>query len=138
MKFPAELKYTETHEWAKVGDDGLLWVGITDAAQDMLGDLVFVGDVKVGATLKAGETAGVVESVKAASDIYAPVDGEVVAFNDALEAEPQQLNSDPYGAWIFKMKTSAPDSQVCAGQHISSGWTTGDGNGCWSARLDTG
>ncbi len=107
MKFPTELKYTETHEWAKKGDDGLLWVGITDAAQDMLGDLVFVGDVKVGQTLKAGETAGVVESVKAASDIYAPVDGEVVAFNDALESEPQKLNSDPYGAWIFKMKTVA-------------------------------
>jgi glycine cleavage system H protein len=107
MKFPAELKYTQTHEWARVGDDGLLWVGITDAAQDMLGDLVYVGDVKVGQTLKAGQTAGVVESVKAASDIYAPVDGEVVAFNDALESEPQQLNSDPYSAWIFKMKTSA-------------------------------
>jgi glycine cleavage system H protein len=107
MKFPADLKYTQTHEWARMGDDGLLWVGITDAAQDMLGDLVYVGDVKVGATLKAGDTAGVVESVKAASDIYAPVDGEVVAFNDALEAEPQQLNGDPYGAWIFKMKTSA-------------------------------
>jgi glycine cleavage system H protein len=107
MKFPTELKYTSTHEWARKGDDGLLWVGITDAAQDTLGDLVFVGDVKVGQALKAGETAGVVESVKAASDIYAPVDGEVVAFNDALESEPQRLNSDPYGAWIFKMKTSA-------------------------------
>ena len=107
MKFPAELKYTSTHEWAKQGDDGLLWVGITDAAQDMLGDLVFVGDIKVGQTLKAGETAGVVESVKAASDIYAPVDGEVIAFNDALESEPQQINADPYAAWIFKMKTAA-------------------------------
>ena len=107
MKFPAELKYTQTHEWVKQGDDGLVWIGITDAAQDMLGDLVFVGDVKVGQTLKAGETAGVVESVKAASDIYAPVDGEIVAFNEALESEPQQLNSDPYGAWIFKMKTAA-------------------------------
>jgi len=107
MKFPAELKYTQTHEWAKKGPDGLLWVGITDAAQDMLGDLVFVGDIKVGHTLKAGETAGVVESVKAASDIYAPVDGEVVAFNDALESEPQKLNAEPYDAWIFKMKTSA-------------------------------
>lgn len=107
MNFPKELKYTTTHEWAKQGDDGLLWVGITDAAQDMLGDLVFVGDVKVGQTLKAGETAGVVESVKAASDIYAPVDGEIVAFNDALESEPQQINSDPYAAWIFKMKTGA-------------------------------
>ena len=107
MKFPDDLKYTPTHEWAKVGADGLLWVGITDAAQDMLGDLVFVGDVKVGQTLKAGETAGVVESVKAASDIYAPVDGEVVAFNDALDGEPQKLNAEPYGAWIFKMKTTA-------------------------------
>jgi glycine cleavage system H protein len=68
---------------------------------------VFVGDVKVGQALKAGETAGVVESVKAASDIYAPVDGEVVAFNDALESEPQQINGDPYSAWIFKMKTTA-------------------------------
>jgi glycine cleavage system H protein len=107
MNFPKDLKYTATHEWVKKGDDGLLWVGITDAAQDMLGDLVFVGDVKVGQSLKAGETAGVVESVKAASDIYAPVDGEVVAFNDALESEPQKLNGDPYGAWIFKLKTGA-------------------------------
>lgn len=107
MQFPEQLKYTPTHEWVKQGDDGLIWVGITDTAQDMLGDLVFVGDVKVGQTLKAGETAGVVESVKAASDIYAPVDGEVVAFNDALEAEPQKLNSGPYDAWIFKMKTTA-------------------------------
>ncbi|HVG03533.1 MAG TPA: glycine cleavage system protein GcvH [Burkholderiaceae bacterium] len=108
MQFPEQLKYTSTHEWVKQGEDGLIWVGITDAAQDMLGDLVFVGDVKVGQTLKAGETAGVVESVKAASDIYAPVDGEVVAFNDALEAEPQKLNSGPYDAWIFKMKSAKP------------------------------
>ena len=85
MNIPSNLKYTASHEWVKVGDDGLLWIGITDAAQDMLGDLVFVGDFKVGDTLKAGETAGVVESVKAASDVYAPVDGEIVAFNDALE-----------------------------------------------------
>ena len=108
MQCPEQLKYTPTHEWVKLGDDGLIWVGITDAAQDMLGDLVFVGDVKVGQTLKAGETAGVVESVKAASDIYAPVDGDVVAFNDALEAEPQKLNSAPYDMWIFKMKSTSP------------------------------
>jgi glycine cleavage system H protein len=107
MNIPANLKYTASHEWVKKGDDGLLWIGITDAAQDMLGDLVFVGDFKVGATLKAGETAGVVESVKAASDVYAPVEGEIVAFNDALGSEPQQLNSAPYDAWIFKMKTGA-------------------------------
>ena len=106
MNFPKDLKYTASHEWAKVGDDGLLWVGITDAAQDMLGDLVYVGDVKLGSTLKAGDTAGVVESVKAASDIYAPVTGEVVAFNAKLGDEPQTINSDPYGAWIFKLKSS--------------------------------
>lgn len=107
MQFPATLKYTSSHEWVKKGDDGLLWIGITDAAQDMLGDLVFVGDFKVGATLKAGETAGVVESVKAASDVYAPVDGEIVAFNESLGSEPQQLNANPYDAWIFKMKSTA-------------------------------
>jgi glycine cleavage system H protein len=106
MIIPAQLKYTNSHEWVKQGDDGLLWVGITDAAQDMLGDLVFVGDFKVGASLKAGDTVGVVESVKAASDVYAPVEGEVVAFNESLSDEPQQLNTQPYEAWIFKLKTS--------------------------------
>jgi len=107
MKFPPELKYTESHEWAKLGPDVLIWVGITDVAQDMLGDLVFVGDVKVGTSLRAGETAGVVESVKAASDIYAPVHGEVAAFNEVLADEPQKVNADPYDAWIFKLKSSA-------------------------------
>lgn len=105
MNIPANLKYTNSHEWAKVGDDGLVWVGITDAAQDMLGDLVYVGDVKVGDALKAGDTAGVVESVKAASDVYAPVAGEVAAFNDALGDAPQLLNQSPYDTWIFKLKT---------------------------------
>ena len=121
MKFPADLKYTESHEWVRKGDDGLLWIGITDAAQDMLGDLVFVGDFKVGAKLRAGETAGVVESVKAASDVYAPVDGEVAAFNETLGSEPQQLNSAPYEAWIFKMKSSASiDGLLDAGTYEAS------------------
>ena len=106
MTIPTQLKYTNSHEWVKQGDDGLLWVGITDAAQDMLGDLVFVGDFKVGESLKAGDTVGVVESVKAASDVYAPVEGEVVAFNESLSDEPQQLNTQPYEAWIIKLKTS--------------------------------
>lgn len=106
MNFPNELKYSSSHEWAKVGADGLVWVGISDAAQDMLGDLVFVGDFKVGEKVKAGDTAGVVESVKAASDVYAPITGEIVAFNDKLTDEPQVINNDPYGAWIFKMKTA--------------------------------
>jgi glycine cleavage system H protein len=88
-------------------DDGLAVVGITDHAQQSLGDIVFVGDVKVGAVLKAGDTAAVVESVKAASDIYAPLPGEVVAFNATLENEPQQINEQPYGAWIFKLRPAA-------------------------------
>lgn len=107
MTIPADRSYTPSHEWVKRGDDDLVWVGITDAAQDMLGDLVFVGDFKVGSTLKAGETAGVVESVKAASDVYVPVDGEIVAFNDSLDTEPQRLNTAPYDTWIFKLKTPA-------------------------------
>jgi len=103
MNLPAELKYTASHEWVRV-EDGVLVVGITDPAQDMLGDLVFVGDVKVGARLEAGATAGVVESVKAASDIHAPVAGEIIAFNQELADTPDMLNTDPYQAWIFKLR----------------------------------
>ncbi len=103
MSLPTDRKYTSSHEWVKAEGDVFV-VGITDNAQDQLGDLVFVGDVNVGATLKAGETAGVVESVKAASDIYAPVDGEIVAFNDELEANPNLINESAYTAWIFKIK----------------------------------
>ena len=104
MHLPPELRYTASHEWIRMDDDGLAVVGITDHAQQSLGDIVFVGDVKVGAVLKAGDTAAVVESVKAASDIYAPLPGEVVAFNATLENEPQQINEQPYGAWIFKLR----------------------------------
>jgi glycine cleavage system H protein len=103
MEFPQNLKYTKTHEWVRRDGDSLL-VGISDAAQDMLGELVFVGDVKVGETLAAGDTAGVVESVKAASDIYAPVAGEILEFNGALETEPQKLNQTPYALWIYRLK----------------------------------
>ena len=104
MNFPADLKYAESHEWVRAEADGTYTVGISDAAQDMLGDMVFCGDVKVGETLSKGDTAGVVESVKAASDVYMPVDGEITAFNADLDAHPDQINSDPYGAWIFKVK----------------------------------
>ena len=103
MSIPSDRKYVASHEWIMAEGDVLL-VGITDPAQDQLGDLVFVGDVRVGVKLKAGETAGVVESVKAASDIYAPIDGEVIAFNDALNDEPEVINADPYGTWIYKFK----------------------------------
>jgi glycine cleavage system H protein len=103
MSIPSDRKYASSHEWIKADGDVMV-VGITDPAQDQLGDLVFVGDVRVGAKLKSGETAGVVESVKAASDIYAPINGEVVAFNDALNDSPEKINADPYGTWIFKLK----------------------------------
>ncbi|MFV9474853.1 glycine cleavage system protein GcvH [Advenella sp. RU8] len=103
MNLPTDRKYTKTHEWVLAEGDVFV-VGITDNAQDQLGDLVYVGDVNVGDTLNAGETAAVVESVKAASDIYAPVDGEIVAFNEALEEEPNLINEDAYANWIFKIK----------------------------------
>ncbi len=107
MNLPTDRKYTKTHEWVLVEDDVFV-VGITDNAQDQLGDLVYVGDVNVGDALNAGETAAVVESVKAASDIYAPVDGEIVAFNQALEEEPNLINEDAYVNWIFKIKPNNP------------------------------
>lgn len=103
MSIPNDRKYVASHEWIVV-EGGVLLIGITDPAQDQLGDLVYVGDVRVGAKLKAGETAGVVESVKAASDIYAPVAGEVIAFNDELNDAPEAINANPYGTWIYKMK----------------------------------
>ncbi|MFA5490100.1 MAG: glycine cleavage system protein GcvH [Candidimonas sp.] len=107
MSLPTDRKYTSSHEWVKAEGD-VFAVGITDNAQDQLGDLVFVGDFEVGAALAAGQTAGVVESVKAASDIYAPVDGEIVAFNDALSDEPNRINEAAFDTWIFKIKPANP------------------------------
>ena len=103
MSLPTDCKYTKSHEWVKPEGEVLV-VGITDIAQEQLGDIVFVGDVKVGTRLSAGDAAGVVESVKAASDIYAPVEGEVVAFNSALEDNPSLINESAYTTWIFKLK----------------------------------
>ena len=103
MSLPTDRKYAASHEWARLDGDVIL-VGITDNAQDQLGDLVYVGDVNVGARLEAGEAAGVVESVKAASDIYAPVAGEVVEFNEELNDQPHLINETPYETWIFKLK----------------------------------
>ncbi|MBV2179878.1 MAG: glycine cleavage system protein GcvH [Castellaniella sp.] len=103
MSIPNDRKYTASHEWVKADGDCFL-VGITDDAQDQLGDLVFVGDVQVGAHLSAGDTAAVVESVKAASDIYAPVAGEVIAFNEALNDQPGLINAGAYDQWIFKIR----------------------------------
>ncbi|UVL45961.1 glycine cleavage system protein GcvH [Pseudomonas moraviensis] len=103
---PAELRFAESHEWARLEADGTVTVGISDHAQEALGDVVFVELTEVGKVFAAGDQSGVVESVKAASDIYAPVSGEVIAINEELSGSPELLNSDPYGAWIFKLKLS--------------------------------
>ncbi|WP_028357191.1 glycine cleavage system protein GcvH [Brackiella oedipodis] len=108
MSLPTDRKYTSSHEWIQKEGDVFV-VGITDDAQEQLGDLVFVGEVEVGAKLGAEEQAGVVESVKAASDIYAPVAGEITEFNEALDAEPNLINEDAYKHWIFKIKPDNPD-----------------------------
>lgn len=103
MDLPTDRRYAATHEWVRQKGNEVE-VGITDLAQEQLGDLVFVGDVKIGARLMAGEPAGTVESVKAASDIHAPVNGQVTAFNDELSADPAQVNEAAFDAWIFRMR----------------------------------
>jgi glycine cleavage system H protein len=104
---PADLKYLPSHEWARVEADGTLTVGISDHAQSALGDLVFVEVPEVGRVVKAGDAFAVVESVKAASDVYSPVSGEVLAVNENLSATPELINQEPYGAgWIMKIRPS--------------------------------
>ena len=105
---PADLRFAESHEWARLEADGTVTVGISDHAQEALGDVVFVELAEVGKVFAAGDAAGVVESVKAASDIYAPVGGEVIAVNEELADSPEQLNEEPYASWIFKLKPSNP------------------------------
>jgi len=104
MNIPAELKYTESHEWVRAEEDGTVTVGITEYAQDALGDIVFVELPAVGKTFTAGDDAAVVESVKAASDIYAPLSGEVTAVNQAVADAPESINADAYANWLFKLK----------------------------------
>lgn len=104
MNVPDTLRYTGTHEWVRTEPDGTLSVGITDHAQDALGELVYLELPAPGRRLAAGEACVVVESVKAASDVYAPLAGEVVAANAALKEKPGRLNQDPYGAWLFRLK----------------------------------
>ena len=108
-ELPNELRYLETHEWVRNEGDGIATIGITDHAQEALGDVVFVELPEVGRVLAAGEESAVVESVKAASDIYAPVSGEVIAINEALEDEPETINNSPYGdGWFYKVRMSDP------------------------------
>lgn len=105
---PAELRYAQSHEWARLEADGSVTVGISDHAQEALGDVVFIELPELGKTLAAGQEAGVVESVKAASDIYSPIGGEVIAINEALGDTPEDVNNDPYASWFFKLKPSNP------------------------------
>ena len=104
---PTELKYASSHEWARLEEDGTVTVGISDHAQEALGDVVFVELPDVGTSLAAGDDAGVVESVKAASDVYAPISGEVLAINEQLEDSPETVNSDPYTeGWFYRLQPS--------------------------------
>jgi glycine cleavage system H protein len=106
-KIPSELKYTKSHEWVRDEGDGTVTVGITDHAQELMGDLVFVEVPEVGAERGAGDAIAVVESVKAASDVYAPIGGEVIAVNEDLGDAPETINEDPYGnGWIFKLRVA--------------------------------
>jgi len=109
MKYPENLRYTKEHEWVRVeGDLGV--VGITDHAQHELGDIVYVDLPKVGASVELGKSLGSVESVKAVSDIFSPISGEVIAVNDILSQSPEKLNQDPHGeAWLVKIRMSTPD-----------------------------
>lgn len=122
MRFPENLKYTKDHEWAKI-EGKQATIGVTDHAQGALGDIVFVELPKVGRELKAGETFGVVESIKAVSDLYAPVAGKVVAVNDAVVAEPSLVNREPHaGAWLVKLELADPaaaDSLMDAKKYTS-------------------
>lgn len=108
MTTPKDLKYTKSHEWVKKEPDGSVTVGITFHAQEQLGDVVFVQAPEVGRKVKQGEECAVIESVKAAADIYAPVSGEVLAVNQEVSDKPERVNQDPYAAWMFRLKPSSP------------------------------
>ena len=110
MNVPNGLKYTDTHEWLRREDDGSVAIGITDHAQEALGDLVYIELPAVGREVTAGEACAVVESVKAASDVYAPIAGEIVASNDALSGSPEVVNEDAYVAWLFRIRPSNADA----------------------------
>jgi glycine cleavage system H protein len=113
MSIPTELKYTASHEWVRAEADGSITIGITQHAQELLGDMVYVEAPAVGRSLNAGEECAVVESVKAAADVYAPVSGTVTEINGKLDGSPEFINSKPYDAWIFKMKPA--DANAVAG-----------------------
>lgn len=107
---PADLKYSATHEWVKVDDDGVATIGITDHAQGLLGDVVFLELPEIDSEINADDEVGVIESVKAASDLYTPMSGTVIAINEALETNPSLVNTDPYGkGWLFRIQVVAEE-----------------------------
>jgi len=110
MKTPDTFKFAETHEWASIEDDGLVWVGISNHAQEALGDVMFFQAPKLGQQVKQGEAVATIESVKAASDIHAPISGEIIALNDEMNASPEVVNEKPYAVWLFKIKPTSPAS----------------------------
>jgi len=110
MNVPQGLKYADTHEWLRKEGDGTVTIGITDHAQAALGDLVYVDLPNAGRTVAAGEACAVVESVKAASDVYAPLAGEIVASNDTLASSPEAVNEDAYAAWLFRLRPADPNA----------------------------
>lgn len=123
MSVPADLKYTESHEWIRLESDGTVSVGITDHAQEALGDIVFLELPAAGKSVSAGDAIAVIESVKAASDIYAPIAGEIVAANTELAETPDKINGEPYTSWLFKLKpadASALDKLMSAEAYSAS------------------
>ncbi|QWD90800.1 glycine cleavage system protein GcvH [Polynucleobacter sp. MWH-Braz-FAM2G] len=112
MNSQETFKFAETHEWADQEGDGLIWVGISNHAQEALGDVMFFQAPKLGQQVKQGEAIAVIESVKAASDIHAPVSGEIVALNNEVDAAPELVNENPYGIWLFKIKPLSNESLV--------------------------
>ena len=107
LEYPEDLRYTAEHEWVRSGEDGIVRVGITSFAQDALGDVVYVSLPSVGDELTTGDACGEIESTKSVSDLYCPLDGEVVSVNDALDDTPELVNSDPYGdGWLFELKVA--------------------------------
>jgi glycine cleavage system H protein len=110
MKTQDTFKFAETHEWASIEDDGLAWVGISNHAQEALGDVMFFQAPKIGQQVKRGEAIASIESVKAASDIHAPISGEIVALNEEMDASPEIVNEKPYTIWLFKIKPASTES----------------------------
>jgi glycine cleavage system H protein len=109
MKTQDTFKFAETHEWASIEDDGLVWVGISNHAQEALGDVMFFQAPKIGQEVKQGEAVAAIESVKAASDIHAPISGEIIALNKEMDANPEVVNTRPYTVWLFKIKPTSPE-----------------------------